>query len=335
MVSNIGNVELEHRTSPDADGILIMMGTDEHVESGGLTYDFYEETCPEVENIVRAGVQPVFSTDIASPAAFLRLMFHDCQVQGCDASILVDPGNENGLSEMASTKNFGIRKRKTINLLKSMVEAACPSQVSCADIIILAAREAVAASGGPRIKVPLGRRDSSLTPSYELANDLLPPSTIGVTEMLQIFANKGMSTEESVAIMGSHTLGITHCLNIINRLYEPQDGQINVMAPGFEVFLRLRCPKFSLASNSSFVFNDPTTFEFDNMYYRNAMRGHGLLRIDAEMVMDPRTTQVVRRFGADQDAFFRAFSSAFVKLSSYGALVGNKGVVRKRCDALE
>lgn len=125
-------------------------------------------------------------------------------------------------------------------------------------------------------------------------------------------------------------------MNIINRLYEPQDhGQIKGMAPGFEVFLRLRCPKLSLTINSSFVFNDPTALEFDNLYYYNALRGHGLLRIDAEMVINPRTTQAVRRFAADQDAFFRSFSSAFVKLSSYGVLVGNKGVIRKRCDSLE
>ncbi|XP_062105056.1 peroxidase 29 [Humulus lupulus] len=307
------------------------------VESGGLSYNFYEKKCPQVENIIRAGLKPVFSTDIASPAALLRLMFHDCQVQGCDASILVDQDSEkHDSSEMASAKNFGIRKRKTINLLKSMVEVACPNQVSCADILIMAAREAVATSGGPYIKVPLGRRDSSSAPSYELANALLPPSTIGVEEMLQIFSNKGMSVEESVAIMGSHTLGVTHCLNIMNRLYEGEEGQIKGMEHGFEVFLRLRCPnKESLTSNSSFVLNDPTTFGFDNLYYVNAMSGHGLLRIDAEMALDARTAHVVRRFAADEEAFFQAFSSAFVKLSSYGVLVGNNGVIRKRCDVVD
>lgn len=123
-------------------------------------------------------------------------------MQGCDASILVDPGEENLLSEMRSRKNFGIRHRESVSMLKSMVEAKCPQQVSCADILILAARDAVAVSGGPHIKVPLGRKDSLLIPSYKLADSLIPPSTIGVDGMLQIFAKKGMTVEESVAILG-------------------------------------------------------------------------------------------------------------------------------------
>ncbi|XVF28201.1 hypothetical protein REPUB_Repub15cG0008600 [Reevesia pubescens] len=37
--------------------------------------------------------------------------------------------------EMGSAKNFGIRKRELISTVKSMVEAHCPQQVSCADIL--------------------------------------------------------------------------------------------------------------------------------------------------------------------------------------------------------
>ena len=128
-------------------------------------------------------------------------------LQGCDASILVDPSEGSALSEMSSSRNFGVRKREAIGLLKSMVEEACPeAQVSCADILILAAREAVAVAGGPRIKVPLGRRDSWGASRLGVADSLLPSSTIGVDGMLQVFAEKGMSLEESVAIMGWYIL---------------------------------------------------------------------------------------------------------------------------------
>lgn len=107
------------------------------------------------------------------------------------------------------------------------------------------------------------------------------------------------------------------------------------MKPEFEAFLRLNCPQGSnFISNTTFVLNDPTTLAFDNLYYINAMKGSGVLRIDAEMVMDPQTSQFVEDFAKNQDSFFRAFASAFVKLSGSGVLSGNQGNVRKSCDSI-
>ncbi|WMV09709.1 hypothetical protein MTR67_003094 [Solanum verrucosum] len=301
---------------------------------GQVSYGFYDKVCPQVENIVRDGVQSMSLTDPTTPSALLRLMFHDCQVQGCDGSILVDlESNSYYKSEMRSSRNLGIRKREVVNLLKSVVEAQCPQQVSCADILILAAREAISVSGGPRIDVPLGRRDSSNPPNSSLADSSLPPSNLGVNDMLQLFAQKGLSLEESVAINGAHTLGITHCLSIESRLYdESKNDEPNEHE--FELYLKLSCPKGSLTSNVSFVLNEPTTLTFDNHYFINAINGRGVLRIDAEIPFHPLTAPYVQRFAADQDAFFKAFSSAFVKLSTYGVRTGSQGMIRRHCNAL-
>ncbi|PSR85077.1 Peroxidase [Actinidia chinensis var. chinensis] len=300
-------------------------------ESHELSYDFYERTCPQVEDIVRAGVESISLTDPSTPAALLRLMFHDCQVQGCDASILIDQNDPTMPSEMASPKNFGIRKREKISLIKSMVEAVCPQQVSCADILILAAREAVAISGGPRVTVPLGRRDSSSPPSYKLADSMLPPANLGVDGMLQIFAHKGMNMEESVAILGAHTLGITHCHSLPS--HHLSNTQVP-MDPALALMLSLGCPLGSHTPNTSFVLNDPTTLIFDNLYFANAISGRGILRVDSELPLDPRTGPFVEHFAGDQNGFFTAFSSAFVKLSSSGVLTGNEGVIRASCDTI-
>lgn len=96
-------------------------------------------SCPNLEVIVKKEVLGILSIDAAAPAALLRLMFYDCQVQvnycfefdclwrlnlismhvmmrqGCDASILFysDQGL-NDESEMVSARNFGIRNREKI-----------------------------------------------------------------------------------------------------------------------------------------------------------------------------------------------------------------------------
>ncbi|KAL1832598.1 hypothetical protein ACET3Z_002249 [Daucus carota] len=294
-----------------------------------LSYGFYKDSCPQVENIVRAALSSIHLMDPTSAPSLLRLLFHDCQVQGCDASILLDSTN-GGTPEIISSKNFGVRKLEHINYIKSMVEAACPSKVSCADILVLAAREAVALSLGPRIPVPLGRRDSTVAPSNKAADTLLPPVSINVDGMLQLFAGKGMTVEEAVAIMGAHSLGVTHCVNILDRLARVDKN----MSPGFEVSLRLSCPFGSLTPNTSFVLNDPTTLMFDNHYYWSTLRGRGVLKIDADLATDPRTLPFVQRFAANEGEFFRAFSSAFVKLSSYGVLTGKQGMIRRSCNRI-
>ncbi|KAK8601054.1 hypothetical protein V6N12_050899 [Hibiscus sabdariffa] len=176
-----------------------------------LAYDYYKISCPHVENTVRNAVLGVVFTDPTAPAAFLRLLFHDCQVQGCDASILL------GNSEMASGMNFGIRKLQTIHHIKYKLEAECPGQVSCADIIALAAKVSVALSGGPNIQIPLGRKDSTIS-SLQAADLNIPPPNITVDALLDIFTSKGLNLEESVAIMGAHTLGgghYKHCGQVI------------------------------------------------------------------------------------------------------------------------
>ncbi|KAH9618539.1 hypothetical protein KSS87_016675 [Heliosperma pusillum] len=303
----------------------------------GLSFNFYNKTCPPLEDIVRDALAPIFSEDPTSPAALLRLMFHDCQVQGCDASILIDLPNMPSLiaSEIGANKNFGIRKRESINMVKTSVESVCPKQVSCADLIVLAAREAVAVSGGPRIRVPLGRRDSTTTLGSEAADASLPSADIGVHEALRLFAKLGMNTEEAVAIMGAHTLGVTHCLNIMSRLYKPHGKKSSKIDPDFEVLLKVICPESITAfQNVSFAFNDPTALRFDNMYYKNSMAGRGILKIDTELALKPTTAPFVQQFAAHREDFFQAFGSAFVKLSYAGVLTGNHGIIRSMCNSV-
>lgn len=63
------------------------------------------------------------------------------RVQGCDASIMLISRNKTG--ERDAIPSYGLRGYDEIEHIKAKVEDACPLTVSCADIIIMAARDAV------------------------------------------------------------------------------------------------------------------------------------------------------------------------------------------------
>jgi len=65
-------------------------------------------------------------------------------VKGCDGSVLLDDtptmlGEKLALSNINSLRSFEV-----VDEVKEALEKACPGVVSCADIIIMASRDAVA-----------------------------------------------------------------------------------------------------------------------------------------------------------------------------------------------
>ncbi|KAK1577536.1 hypothetical protein Q3G72_024717 [Acer saccharum] len=55
-----------------------------------LTPNFYSQSCPNVTNIISGILVDAFASDIRIGASFIRLHFHDCFVNGCDGSLLLD-----------------------------------------------------------------------------------------------------------------------------------------------------------------------------------------------------------------------------------------------------
>ncbi|KAM0979611.1 hypothetical protein ACFX13_015727 [Malus domestica] len=300
-----------------------------------LSIDYYKKTCPDFESIVR---DTVTSKQIASPttaAGTLRLFFHDCMVEGCDASILISSNYVNtaerdaDINQSLSADAFDLVARA-----KTALELSCPGIVSCSDILTLATRNLVTMVGGPFYKVRLGRKDGQVSKA-SLVEGNLPRSNQTLDDMIKFFGTKGFTLQEMVALSGAHTIGFAHCKEFADRIFNynkttPTDPD---MYPNYAQGLKKICADYKTNIAMS-AFNDVITpGKFDNMYYQNLKRGLGLLASDHVLVKDPRTRPFVELYSTDQGAFFKAFAHAMEKLSHHGVKTGRKGEVRHRCDA--
>jgi peroxidase len=112
-------------------------------DPSSLSLQYYAKTCPNVEHVVRTEMECAVRADTRNAALMLRLHFHDCFVEGCDGSVLLDDtatmvGEKQADQNVNSLKGFEL-----VDKVKEKLEAECPGAVSCADLLAIAARDAV------------------------------------------------------------------------------------------------------------------------------------------------------------------------------------------------
>ncbi|KAM0892918.1 hypothetical protein ACQ4PT_025408 [Festuca glaucescens] len=267
--------------------------------SDGLKLNYYSESCPRAEEIVKEQVKSLYEEHGNTAVSWLRALFHDCTY---------------------------------IDAIKSALERACPGTVSCADLLALAARDGAAMLGGPAdIPMRTGRRDATESQYGEVESNI-PNHNESVSAVLDRFASMGVDAEGVVALLGAHSVGRVHCFNLVARLYPAVDGTIE---PAYGTYLRGRCPTAEAKEDTrdvAYARNDRVTpMVLDNMYHKNLLKGRGLLLVDQRLATDPRTATFVRKMAADNDYFHDVFAAALVKMSENGPLTGDQGEVRKDC----
>ncbi|KAL8255182.1 hypothetical protein R6Q59_033403 [Mikania micrantha] len=295
--------------------------------TGEIRLNYYSETCPNAEEIVKEQVINLYHKHGNTAVSWIRTLFHDCMVKSCDASLLLE--SINGIqSEKTSTRNIGMRNFKYINTIKDALEKACPMTVSCADIVALSARDGVVLLGGQRIEMKTGRKDSKESHLAEI-DASLPNHNDSMMYVLSRFQSVGIDVEGTVALLGAHSVGRVHCLNIVDRLYPTVDPTID---PTYAEYLKGRCPHPDPDPTAvEYARNDrDTPMILDNMYYKNIMDNKGLLTVDQELISNPITSPYVQKMAADNDYFHQQFSKALLTLSENNPL-SDKGEVRTDC----
>jgi peroxidase len=284
--------------------------------------DFHVSSCPPLQSIVGSTVRAALRLETALAAGLLRIFFHDCFPNGCDASILL-LRPRGGAAETSLGPNLTIQRRamQLIEDIRAEVHFACGPSVSCADITALATRAAVVASGGPSYTLPKGQLDSLFPAPQEAVFQLPSPSTASVATLVRAFASRGLGDPaDLVALSGGHTIGRTKCSFFADRSARSDDT--------FSRKLAANCSKHpDRLQNLDVVTPDL----FDNGFYKALTFNQGVFTSDMALVKNKTTAPIVKLFAQSKEAFFAQFARSMEKLARAPRPAGNRGEIRRNC----
>ncbi|KAG8099796.1 hypothetical protein GUJ93_ZPchr0013g34594 [Zizania palustris] len=306
-----------------------------------LQVGHYRQSCPAAESVVRATVEGYFSRDPTVTAPLLRLHFHDCFVRGCDGSVLLNATAASGPAEKDAMPNQSLDGFYVIDAAKAALEFKCPGVVSCADILALAARDAVSlatagnTSGASLWEVPTGRRDGRVSAAAEAVANL-PSSFADFAKLKKQFASKGLNVNDLAILSGAHAIGNSHCASFAKRLYNftgHGDADPSLDA-SYAAALRASCPpRFDNATTVEMVPGSSTSFDAD--YYKLVASHRGLFHSDQALLQDQQAGAVVYSLlTSSKKSFLRRFGASMVRMGRAGVLTGAAGEIRHNCALL-
>ncbi|KAL8142574.1 hypothetical protein V2J09_015606 [Rumex salicifolius] len=323
----------------------------------GLMRGFYDGKCgnTDVERLVFNIVKTKMETNKGLVGGLTRLSFHDCFVRicsclrnlillfilndlfafaywyGCDASVLLDGPN----SEKTAPPNLDLDGFDDIDDIKKELESACPGVVSCADILVLATRSTIYLARGKWYDVKTGRRDGLVSIAQEAFS--VPGPNIPMTNAIRELDNIGLNVYDLVVLLGAHTVGVVHCNNFQDRLYNFNNtGKPDpTMDPSLVEALKPTCPANQDGTKTqTFLDQTPGSGDtFDRGFYNQIIANRAVIKFDQRMAFDYRTGGIVRYLARDP-YFADRFGQAMIKMTKIGVLAGNNGEVRKKCSAV-
>ncbi|KAI5055403.1 hypothetical protein GOP47_0028924 [Adiantum capillus-veneris] len=299
-----------------------------------LSPSFYATSCPQgVTTVTNTFVSVAKKDNVVAPST-LRLILHDCFVEGCDGSVLLS-STSNNKAERDAPDNLNLPQNSFNAIIeaKKAVEQICPGVVSCADILAVAARDSVVFLGGPSWEVPLGRLDGRVSSAGSVAGRL-PGANFDFKQLADNFASVGLTPQDMVILSGAHTIGFSHCDQFKNRLYSFNSStKVDPsMDAGFVQQLQKKCP--ASGGDHLTAFDPSSPFTFDNSYFKGLQAGKGLLFSDQVLFQEASTRATVESMAGSQDIFFKKFADAMIKMSAIGIKQGALGEVRKECTAV-
>lgn len=189
-------------------------------------------------------------------------------------------------------------------------------------------------SGRAPYAIGTGRLDGKVS---LIANaNTLPGSRTAISAIVNRFNEAGFSVEETVTLIGVHTIGKTRCKFFNDRLYKfsVTKKPDPTMSPALADQLRKVCSN-STTDNTHVFLDQGTNTKFDRSYFTQIKKSRGVLQSDQNMLVNSLTKGFVNKYAAaTDDIFSKAFEAALIKMGSLGDVTGSKGDIRKVCSVL-
>ncbi|KAL1803838.1 hypothetical protein ACET3Z_032485 [Daucus carota] len=294
--------------------------------------DFMASTCSSVESIVRDITWRKVAENASFAPKLLRLHYHDCFVRGCDASILLDStDDQNKDNEKAAGPNRSLSGYEFIDEIKAKLEEECPGVVSCADILALAARDAVSYQfQRPMWKVFTGRKDGRVSLASE-ASANMPSASSNLTTLLAKFQPHGLDMMDLVTLSGAHSIGTTRCVLLSRRLYNftGRGDTDPSLDPEYAETLKKICP-IPLNPATRVEMDPQSSGSFDSHYFQAVNQHKGMFVSDAALLTDQQSAQMAQVL-ENPVVFIARFAHSMKKMNEIITLAYGEGEVRKNC----
>ncbi|CAO2038261.1 unnamed protein product [Urochloa humidicola] len=304
----------------------------------------------KVQDKVRKEVEKAMGYNPSVGPALVRLVFHDCWINGCDGSVLLDKTPTDGTNvEKKAVNNIGLAGFEVIDTIKQKVGAAA----SCADILVFAGRDASDILSGGKIFYNLtGGRKDGVVSSSAAADAGLPESTFDFAQLQNNFAaaGHGFTVEELVVLSGAHSIGVAHLSSYQDRL---NDTTATPIDSDYQAALNKTTPLVLLKQgqnptvpnnprDASAAFQKDAAYDpvalgvspsrgvLDNSYYHNNLENKVLFKSDWVLRTDSEAAGKLQEYRDNAAEWNSDFATAMAKLSGLPAQ-GKNGEIRKNC----
>ncbi|KAK1735873.1 ascorbate peroxidase [Skeletonema marinoi] len=254
---------------------------------------------------IKADIKALVAEKSCGPI-LIRLSWHDAGVYstgkltgGCpNAAMRFTDAGEGTFGANAGLPTVAL------DLLKPITDKyVAAGTISNADLWTLAANVAIESMGGPAIPTRFGRTDAaSSAESVESQVGRLPDGDKGTDHLCEIFHPKGFTDKDIVALSGAHTVGGCHA----DR--SGFDGKWT------EDHLTFSNSYFTEMLDKEYA--DETTAQGCP---QKAHKATGTIMLISDLaLLDAPYRETVELYAKDQEAFFKDFTAAWVKLQENG-----------------